>query len=79
VEKLPVYTMVVLLLCNAAVLGCSQKEETAENKKGAIETMTDQAADELTNRIRTPIEKARSAANQQEDRMRSVDDQLKEE
>ena len=71
-------SLVVLLLCSATVFSCSPKEE-ADPEKGAIEKLTDQAADELTNRIRTPIEKARSAANQQEDRMRSVDDQLKEE
>jgi len=70
--------MVVLLLCHAAVFSCSQKEE-AEPEKGAIEKITDQAADELTNRIRTPLEKARSAANQQADRMRAVNDNVKEE
>ena len=71
-------TMVVLLLGNPAIFACSQNEE-AEPEKGVIEKITDQAADEVTNRIRTPIEKARSAANQQEERMQAIDDKLKEE
>jgi hypothetical protein len=76
-KKILPCTIVVLLLCNAAIFSCSQKEE-AESEKGVIEKITDQAADKMTNRIRTPIDKARSVANQQEDRMRAMDEKLKE-
>ena len=40
--------------------------------------MTDKAAKEMVNRIRTPINKARSAKDQQEDRLNDMDESLKE-
>ena len=76
-KKILPWTLVALLLCNAAGFSCSQKEEAA-SEKGVVEKITDQAADEVTSRIRTPIEKARSAKKQQEDQMRSMDDQIKD-
>jgi hypothetical protein len=38
-------------------------------EKGTIEKMTDKAAKEMVNKIRTPIDKARSAKDQQEDKL----------
>ena len=55
------------------------KNKTATPEKGAIEKMTDNAAKEALDRIRTPIEKARSAQKQGEDRLSDLEKALKEE
>jgi oligoribonuclease (3'-5' exoribonuclease) len=43
-----------------------------------FEKMTDKAAKEMVNRIRTPINKARSVKNRQEERLNDMDESLKE-
>jgi hypothetical protein len=50
----------------------------SESEKGTIEKMTDRAAKEMVNRIRTPINKARSVKDRQEDRFNDMDESLKE-
>ncbi len=40
--------------------------------------MTDKAAKEMVNKIRTPIDKARSVKDQQEDRLNEIDETVKE-
>ena len=58
---------------------CSNNEEAQEgSEKGAIEKMTDRTAKEIVNRIRTPINKARSVKDQQENRQKDMDESLKE-
>lgn len=54
------------------------EKKTATPEKGAIEKMTDKAAKEALDRIRTPIEKARSAQKQGEDRLSDIEKALKE-
>jgi len=70
------YCLIVMLLLNGAFLGCSDKKEPAP-EKGAIRQMTDEAAREAVKQIRTPIDKARSAAKQQEEKNKEMDDALK--
>lgn len=56
--------------------GCTKNEtQQAEEveEKGRIEQMTDQAADEAVQKIRTPINKARTTRDYGDDRLESMD------
>ena len=80
-KKMMAYGVLALLLGGAGLLTCSNNNEAESesgSEKGAIEKMTDKAAKEMVNRIRTPINKARSAKDQQEDRLNDMDESLKE-
>jgi hypothetical protein len=65
-----------VLLCGP-FLGCSDKKNPAA-EKGAIQKMTEATANEAVDRIRAPIEKARSAAQQQEEKNRELGDAAKQ-
>ena len=71
------YSVIALLVSSATFLACSSNKE-AESEKGTIEAVTDKTAKEVVRRIRTPIEKARSVKNQQEDRLSDMEETLKE-
>ena len=60
------------------LFACSNNKE-AESEKGTIETMTDEVAEELVNKIRTPIEKARDVEKKQLDRYKEMEETLKKE
>jgi len=65
-----------MILLGGAFWGCSDRKEPPP-EKGAIRQMTDEVARDAVNQIRTPIDKARSAAKQQEEKNRELDDALK--
>jgi hypothetical protein len=75
--KMLLYSVMVLFLGSVTIIACSDNKET-ESEKGTIEKMTDKAAKEMVNKIRTPIDKARSVKNQQEDRLNEIDETVKE-
>ena len=56
---------------------CSKKEG-AESEKGAIEKMTDDAAEAIVNKIRTPMDRARSVKELEQDRARAMDEAIDE-
>jgi len=68
--------LIVVLLSGAMVFACANKEEDSE--PGAIETFTEKTADEITTSIKTPINKARSAKDTSQNRMKDVDGMAKE-
>lgn len=70
------YALIATMLLGGAIWGCSDKKEPAA-EKGAIKQMTEETAKEAVNQIRTPIDKARSAAKQQEEKNRELEDALK--
>ena len=76
-KKILLTAVIVMLLGGAALVACSNNKE-AESEKGTIEKMTDKTAKEVVNRIRTPIDKAQSVKNQQEDRLSDMEKSLKE-
>ena len=76
-KKMMAYCVLALLLGGAGLLACSNNKE-AEAEKGRIEKMTDKAAKKIVNRIRSPINKARSVKDRQEDRLKDMDESLKE-
>ncbi len=71
------YSVIALLIGSAMFLACSNNKE-AESKKGTIEAITDKTAQEVTRRILSPIEKARSVKKQHEDRLSDMDKTLKD-
>jgi len=70
------YCLIGVALVSGAFWGCSDKKEPAV-EKSAIKKMTEETAREAVNQIRTPIDKARSVAQQQEDKAKELDDTLK--
>ena len=52
--------------------------EDMEPEKGKIEKMTDRTADVIVEKIKTPIDRARSVKDMEKKRMRGIDETLKE-
>ena len=77
VKRLPMYFAMALLVFCINLSACS-KDEGPKSEKGKIEKMTDHAADVVVEKIRTPIDKARSVQEMEEERMRGLDEALKE-
>ena len=76
-KKMMINRVFVLLFGGVLILACSNNKE-AESEIGPIDTITGKAAKEMVKRIRTPINKARSVKDQQEDRIDDMDESLKE-
>ena len=68
--------MAEFLFC-AVFVACTSKKE-AETEKGAIDKMTDRAAKGMADSIQIPLNKARAAAKLQEDKMRDIEEALKD-
>ena len=75
-KKILSYMVVALILLGGVFWGCSDKKEPGP-EKGAIRQMTDETAREAVNQIRTPIDKARSVAQQQEEKNKELNDAVK--
>ncbi len=73
-------TVLILLFIayffGAVFLACANNEEDSE--PGAIEYFTKKTADEITTSIKTPINKARSAKTAGQNRMKDMDEMVKE-
>jgi predicted ATPase with chaperone activity len=76
-KRVMIYPAMVLLVFGINLSACS-KDEGPKSEKGKIEKMTDHAADVVVEKIRTPIDKARSVQETEEERMRGLDEALKE-
>ena len=73
--KFILYCCLLLLLGGFVYFALSPKDATLE--KGSIDQMTDKAADEIVDSIRTPIEKARTLKQQEDDRAREKEESIK--
>ena len=71
------YFVIGSLLGGITLFACSNNKE-GESEKGKIETMTDKAAEELVNKIRTPMDRAREVEKKQLDRYREMEESLKD-
>ena len=58
--------------------GCSGKEEDVKKEKGAIEKMTDQAAEAALDKINDPLNKARSVQEMHDKKADQVDEVMEE-
>jgi hypothetical protein len=77
VKRLLIYPAIVVLIFCISFSACSKKEEV-EPEKGKIEKMTDEAADAIVKKIRTPMNQARSAKDKGEERLKAFDEELKD-
>ena len=57
-------------------VGCSKKGEQQAEEKGAIDKMTDRAAETAVNKIRTPMDKARATQSLGDERVEEMDKAL---
>jgi hypothetical protein len=71
------YLSVALVVFSIGLAACSKKEER-EPEKGRIKKMTDEVAHTAVQKIRTPMDQARSAKAKEEDRARAMDEALKD-
>lgn len=71
------HVLMALFLSAAVFVSCTSEKDT-ETEKGAIDNMTDRAAKEMADSIQIPLERARAAAKQQEDKMRELDEALRD-
>jgi hypothetical protein len=76
-KKLLFHITLAMLMAGFALWGCSGNSGK-ESEKGAIREMTDEVAHDLSNRIKDPINKARAASNQEQDRLDELDDTAEE-
>ena len=76
-KKILLFSLIALLLASATFFACSSNKEM-ESKKGSIETVTDKTAKKLAEKMLSPIKKARSVKNQQEDRFNDMEGNVKE-
>ena len=76
-KKILLYPSIVLFLFCATFFACSNNGDE-ESKKGRIEKMTDKVAKDIVDHIQTPIDKARSVKNIEEDRQNAVEENLEE-
>ena len=74
--KILSYCLKGMVMLSVVFWSCSDKKEPRP-EKGAIQKMTEETAKEAAQQIRTPIEKARSVAKQQEDKNKELDDAVK--
>ena len=77
-KKIIMHFTVALLFTTLFLWGCSGNSGE-ETEKGAIRKMTDQVAHDLSHKIRNPIDKARAAKDQEEDRLNDLEDKAAEE
>jgi hypothetical protein len=76
-KRIVTYLAIALFLSCTISFACSKKEDV-ESEKGKIEKMTDRTADVIVEKIKTPIERARSVKDMEEKRMKGIDETLKE-
>ena len=74
-KRMMILFVLASFLSGASFYACSNNSK-ADSEKGAIEKMTDKAAKEAVDRIRTQIEKAHSVKNQQADRYSAIEESL---
>lgn len=70
--------MAIALFLSCTIFFACSKNEDGEPEKGKIEKMTDHAADVIVEKIKTPIDRARSAKEMEIERARGIDEALKE-
>ena len=76
-RKILFHITVAVLITGLSLWGCSSNSGE-EDEKGAIREMTDEVAHDLSRRIKDPINKARAAKNQEQDRLDGLEDTAEE-
>ena len=76
-RRLFMYSALTLAVFGIAFSACS-KEEHGKSEKGKIEEMTDEAANVIVDRMKTPIDRARSVDEMARERIKSMDEATKD-
>jgi hypothetical protein len=76
-NKMVTYLAIALFISCTTLFACSKNEDVG-SEKGKIEKMTDRTAEVIVNKIKTPIDRARSVKDMEKERMRGIDETLKE-
>jgi hypothetical protein len=76
IKKSYIYFATVSFIFCLTLSTCS-KGKDAESEKGAIDKITERAAETATKKIKTPIDKARSVQEKEEERMKAMDEASK--
>jgi hypothetical protein len=69
---------IICMLFAGLILWSCSNSSGEESEKGAIRKMTDQVAHDLSHKIRNPIDKARAAKEQEENRLNDLEDTAEE-
>lgn len=69
---------VLLAVAATILLGACSSDNNQEKEKGKIEAMTEQAGQEAAQAIKAPIEKAESAADMADKRVKDMAEQKQE-
>ena len=75
-KKFVTFLAIALFLSCTIFFACSKKEDK-EPEKGKIDKMTDHAAEVIVEKIKTPIDRARSVKEKEKERMKGIDESLK--
>ena len=76
-KKIVTYLAIAMFFSCTIFFSCSKKEDK-EPKKGRIDKMTDHAAEVIVEKIKTPIDRARSVKEKEKERMKGIDESLKD-
>ena len=71
-----VYLAIASIVFSMSFPACSKGKDT-ESKKGKIDAMTDRAAESATKKIKTPIDKARTLQEKENERVKAMEEDLK--
>lgn len=66
----------IVFVFGTLLAGCADQKEDSE--PGAIKTLTEETADEITTSIKRPLNKARAVKKTGQDRMKGLDEMVKE-
>jgi len=76
-RRLLMYSALAFAVCCIAFSACT-KEEDGKSEKARIEEMTDEAANVMVDRMKTPIERARSVDEMARERIKGMDEASKD-
>ena len=76
-KRFVIYAVLLLLVISPLISACSGKD--VEEKKRAIDKMTDHAAELAVEKIRTPTKQAEAARKLEDERVKKLDEALEEE
>jgi hypothetical protein len=73
-KKLYVYFIIAISVFWLSFSACSKGKEE-ESGKGTVEKMTDRAAETAVKKIKTPIDKARTAQEKESERTKAMEEE----
>ena len=76
-KRILFHLSVAVFIAALSFWGCSGNSGE-EDERGAIREMTDEVAHDLSHRLKDPINKARAATNQEQDRLDELEDTAEE-